>query len=201
MLMKLNQVINPFETGIFQMFHQLEPDIEWLDADNVQQLDEEFILLHSGEKYLSPLVKRMIRKQADGTVTNWVEEVARIILISNKDNWNKIYNVYFKADYSPLENYDMVENENVQSDVHNEITNESGVHGFNSSESVPKDKVVTSSDTSGDFDKNHRELTRHGNIGVTTSQQMLQSELDLRKLNFYRSIMDVIDKYMCLKIY
>lgn len=41
-------------------------------------------------------------------------------------------------------------------------------------------------------------FTRHGNIGVTTSQQMLQSEIDLRlNFNFYDIIFDLIIKELC----
>lgn len=46
-----------------------------------------------------------------------------------------------------------------------------------------------------------RELTRSGNIGVTTSQQMLQSEIELRKWVFYQSVFDDIDSILTLKIY
>ena len=60
------------------------------------------------------------------------------------------------------------------------------------------EKTNASQSTSGDFDDNHRKLTRSGNIGVTTSQQMLQSEIELRQWNFYNMIMNDIDEIMCL---
>lgn len=41
-------------------------------------------------------------------------------------------------------------------------------------------------------------LHRHGNIGVTTSQQMLQSEIDLwSKYNFYNYLYDLICENLC----
>lgn len=41
-------------------------------------------------------------------------------------------------------------------------------------------------------------FARHGNIGVTTSQQMLQSEFDLRlNFNFYDVVFDLIIKELC----
>lgn len=46
-----------------------------------------------------------------------------------------------------------------------------------------------------------RELTRDGNIGVTTSQQMIESELELRKQNFFEYIFKDIDKYLVLSVY
>lgn len=46
-----------------------------------------------------------------------------------------------------------------------------------------------------------RVLTRKGNIGVTTSQQMLQSEIELRKWSFLDSVYSDIDKILTLQTY
>lgn len=47
-----------------------------------------------------------------------------------------------------------------------------------------------------------RETVRTGNIGVTTSQQMLNEELDTRpKLNIYRYIIEDLKSRFCLLIY
>lgn len=45
-----------------------------------------------------------------------------------------------------------------------------------------------------------RTLHRHGNIGVTTSQQMLQSERDLWKWEFLNTVFDDINKIITLPI-
>ena len=44
-------------------------------------------------------------------------------------------------------------------------------------------------------------LTRKGNIGVTTSQQLIESELELRKHDFYKIVYNDIDSILCMKIY
>ena len=86
------------------------------------------------------------------------------------------------------------------------------VYGFNSSSPVPNNKVTRNgtSTVSNDPDNNvetnvesgTRGLTRHGNIGVTTSQQMLQSEIDLRNnYNFLDNIMDDVDSILCNLVY
>ena len=41
----------------------------------------------------------------------------------------------------------------------------------------------------------------HGNIGVTTSQQMLQSELDIAKWNIYEKITDLFLSEFCTMVY
>ena len=49
--------------------------------------------------------------------------------------------------------------------------------------------------------QNDRTLTRSGNIGVTTSQQMLSSEIELRKWLYYQSVFNDIDTILTLSIY
>lgn len=54
------------------------------------------------------------------------------------------------------------------------------------------------------LDTSHRtehRLTRTGNIGVTTSQQMLQSERDLWQWNFFENVFADVDKVLALAIY
>lgn len=41
----------------------------------------------------------------------------------------------------------------------------------------------------------------YGNIGVTTSQQMLQSELDIAEWNLYEHIADVFVRELCIPVY
>lgn len=49
--------------------------------------------------------------------------------------------------------------------------------------------------------KNPRELHAFGNIGVTTSQQMLESELELQRFNLYQQITDLYLKEMVIAVY
>lgn len=99
-----------------------------------------------------------------------------------------------------------------------------GVYGFNSDSSVGTDTstgTVTNTRTdnlSGTNDTTEtetrntatsnignravdRELRRSGNIGVTTSQQMIESEIELWKWNFFKSVFADIDSVCCLDVY
>lgn len=49
--------------------------------------------------------------------------------------------------------------------------------------------------------KDSHTLRAYGNIGVTTSQQMLQSELDIQRWNIYEQIADMFISEFCLMIY
>lgn len=93
------------------------------------------------------------------------------------------------------------------------------VSGYNSDEPVPTDEGTTTQSVSADADDNvrtiesaesgsktttqtgERTLTRKGNIGVTTSQQMLNSELELRTFDFYTRIMNDVDSVLCCRLY
>lgn len=59
---------------------------------------------------------------------------------------------------------------------------------------------TSATDSSMDRDFDH-EGRVHGNIGVTTSQQMLQSELDLQLWNVYQHIADIFCKEMLITVY
>lgn len=48
---------------------------------------------------------------------------------------------------------------------------------------------------------NSRQLHVYGNIGVTTSAQMLLGEIDVRKYDIFRIIIDEFTRYFCLMVY
>lgn len=96
---------------------------------------------------------------------------------------------------------------------------ENDLYGFNSVTAVgDTESDVTASNTTSSTDSHtttdnltetetggeniERTLTRSGNIGVTTSQQMIQSERDLWLWNFfYNVVFPNVDKVLTLEIY
>lgn len=130
-------------------------------------------------------------------------------------------------EYNPLENYDRIEEwTDAETNGRTAATTSSGnskidrggsqnhfVNGFNSG-----GQVMQSSDTdhsadttttgtnvngteTGNRNANHNGRT-HGNIGVTTSQQMLTAELDLApRVNMYEVITRDFRNRFCLLIY
>lgn len=66
-------------------------------------------------------------------------------------------------------------------------------------------QVVTATDTdnttSNSVETNTYTLTRKGNIGVTTSQQMIQSERELWLWNFFEVVFQDLDKILTLSVY
>lgn len=77
----------------------------------------------------------------------------------------------------------------------NETTNTNTKNGTETNEYSDTEKV-------DETKKEHtRTLRRHGNIGVTTSQQMLESELKLREYNFYNKIFADIDSEITVPVW
>lgn len=72
--------------------------------------------------------------------------------------------------------------------------------GSDASDDKTNVEGTSATDKSFDRDFDHRGRV-HGNIGVTTSQQMLQSELDLQLWNVYQHIADIFCKEMLITVY
>lgn len=61
--------------------------------------------------------------------------------------------------------------------------------------------ISSNSGSGTDHYKNTHKARLFGNIGVTTSQQMLQSELDIARWNLYEHIADLFCNEFCIMVY
>ncbi len=140
--------------------------------------------------------------------------------------WIRVWNVYI-ADYNPIENYNRVENEtiNIQSDKTVSNTQDTSgssstnaertgkVSGYNSDGFVNRSQDIDggTGETTGHLsnsgnesgtDVHTKNSTISGNIGVTTSQQMIEQELALvPKLNIIDYITKSFKNRFCLLVY
>ena len=123
--------------------------------------------------------------QVKSAITEWFTR--------RKDNFAKLWQG-FTAEYNPIENYDRQEDSTETPNITHTLsnsgqdasTNEADVQGYNGTDYVPNSRTKSSgtSSTNGtDTESGTRTYTSriHGNIGVTTSAQMLEGELALRK--------------------
>lgn len=196
-LKKINQIVDIFTDSTSGIFHALKniatgESFEWLDND--EYLDITYYVSHSGEKYASRFYLTML--EHDKTIS----DIANIIFNKFSDKWKRIYDA-IKMEYNPINNYDMVENEKVNSKITSTVGTDNKTYGFGSTTAAPTDEAASASTTEGTKDDNFRELTRSGNIGVTTSAQLLAGELEVRKNIFIDIVMNDIDTIMCLKLY
>ena len=124
-----------------------------------------------------------------------------------------------EAEYNPIENYDRTEehkdsfkhghNVSTDDDITNKSTIENLISADDAQDYQPDAKGLQDSKNSRDISEKHSGTDErtinsriHGNIGVTTSQQMLESELDLiPRLDVVDYIADDFKNEFCLYIY
>lgn len=136
-------------------------------------------------------------------------------------NWEKVYTAYFNGVYNPLENYDMTQTRTPLLDTTNttsrkqetkiETNGSTSIVPFNDTEPTLTGESKGDSTTTEDKTKNEVEssitergtdtLTRHGNIGVMSSQDLLRQEIDIRKLDFQKLIFRDLDKILLRNYY
>lgn len=163
--------------------------------------------LNRYDRIMSPLFLRLY-DHYDKDLEDTNEDIADIIAMKFLFGWNKLADALF-ADYNPIDNYNMVEQKETDFEEHTVTDNDETVtnkySGFNSesaspvSESVTDGTIDTTKTDTGSKAKN--ELTRRGNIGVTTSQQMIESEYNLRKKNLLDLIYKNIDTILFIDYY
>ena len=136
--------------------------------------------------------------------------------------WTRLYDAMM-AQYSPIENFDRYEDvdeqnrgamthsgtDSVSGSGEDTITNK--ITSFDNNTFVDHDKAIagkgsTDTTTYGHVvtDSTGKKIISHlhGNIGVTTNQQMLEAELQTRpKINIYRIIIDSFRERFCLLVY
>ena len=108
------------------------------------------------------------------------------------EQWQRLAKA-LQVEYAPLENYDRYEestdNTDTTSKGNSKAESIGRATGFNSDSLVTIDGAESeSSGASMGNTVNTHSARFHGNIGVTTSQRMLQSEIDLRKYNWYNEV-------------
>lgn len=68
---------------------------------------------------------------------------------------------------------------------------------------IKKTGTISNTGNKTDTNKGSRTTDSHitGNIGVTTSQQMMESELEFWKWSFYQNVVEIFKEYLSLPIY
>ena len=191
--------IDPVNVGfIFKALNQNHSTE--MTAIGLNDNDDIDFVLNSKQKRLSltALYYYDINKDIPSGYNSMITNLSNLIFNKYYKDWLRIYTALF-SDYNPIENYSMTEDENQKTDF--SITDNQNSFGFNTTDSdgVPVSKNVSNS--KGEFDDNHRRLTRSGNIGVTTSQQMIASEIELRKNNFKDIVINDINNFIAMPIY
>lgn len=95
-----------------------------------------------------------------------------------------------------IEKYEGAENPGTTTAIEGHLTSESEPTNSKGTSLGETHSIGTDNNTVND-----RVLTRAGNIGVTTTQQMLTQELELKRLNIIEELFSDIKKAICLSVY
>lgn len=193
MMKKMNEI------DTFTIFSNLKTlgKIELLnDIDSAVPLDTQYFYGVSNNKWLNNFFINLLEND-----TNYEITIATIFNINYADNLNKMYGALM-SDYDPISNYNSVEDENIGSEIVVSSSADNKVFGFNTDVENPVPSAEGKSDntTTGDYDNNHRHVEKSGNIGVTTSQQMINSEIELRRFNLIKYMYSLMDELLCLQV-
>lgn len=220
-------------------------DMPWVGVYDNTDLNVLY-LSHAGSRDVSPLINQLLN---NGILDDNARTlIGRLIEINYRQNWTYLWKSLF-AEYDPITNYKMVEEETSRNQVNGTTTDntttsgsttdtrnlttttegsgnsqiDNKVYGYDS-EMATNDTSSTTNDnnttTTGDTgtvssertdtvnrseettnnENGTRSLTRSGNIGVTTSQQMITSEVELRRIKFIDIVMRDIDDLLCSRI-
>lgn len=229
MMMRNNKLLAVFSdwmsTGIFNALDSF--NVPWKEENISDVLDTEYFGNISGAKTISPLVTKLLVADGSSVLSSArVAQLARVIYNLNGANWAREY-ATLDLEYNPINNYDMHEsgtdikdNTGTQGVTHtgtqvdaDVISNSNNVYGFNSVSAVG-DTTSSANDTNTRTNNLTDErtddlsevidhtLTRSGNIGVTTSQQLIESERNLYLWNFfYKVVFPSVDKVLTIATY
>lgn len=222
-------------------------EIPYLDEASAGSIDNMYYLMHSGDKYISPYLEKMMKfYEGDSWKLIVGQEMFRTYHEQLLKEWER-----FAAEYDPSANYSVTEVVDYDHTGSSGITDsgtdtktKSGIiqnygrmHSQNSANTydgvtateTTKNETwsnennepsttrygngtegsgVTDATTYGKSrtgsESGHDDLTttKTGNLGITPIAQLLQMDIELWKLNFYRDIMfPLFDKTLVLPIY
>lgn len=104
-------------------------------------------------------------------------------------NWEKLYKTQL-FEYDPISNYDRTDE--IQRDVTGEASN---------SETAFDSKTLQTTSGSGSKGVEKVKSRSYGNIGVTTTQQMIEQERRVAEFNVYNYIITSFRNKFCIELY
>ena len=192
-------------------------NISWFPGVKPAQLDTYFMLMH-GEKLASKILDNFTNE--DGVIEGEnIQKLAKVIHNAYIVNWEHEYKT-LTVEYNPIENTDYIETYTGSAtgtaggsatDAGKVInTNKAaGLGGSGFANDTQSETTFgtgadarTTTTTSSSSGSDQHEIRKHGNIGVTTNAQMIESDIDVWKLNnFYDILCSDICKMIALSIF
>lgn len=166
--------------GLYEYDNNLFQGLQLPEGVNREAVINEILLQCAELELLYPSIDTM--KLA---ITTWS--------LANQYTWQKLYDTMV-VEYNPIWNVDATVS--IDRDATGTGNATDAVKGFNSNTWAESDKTDTSSAATEDVTER-----RTGNIGVTTTQQMLEAERKIAEFNMISYIAQSFKQRFCLLIY
>lgn len=216
--------------GIFNALSNLGVDLPWGEVAEATTLDLDYFGNHSGAKLSAPLVVNLLNGE-DQLTEQQMEILARVIWTKFSEPWKHLWETNVVEynpihNYNMTDERELTRGESEARAFHDSSVDTTAhgktsevkdyVSGLNSTDengkfsdrSVSEEGGTTNVTGTGDRKDdsvkaaNEREkITRSGNIGVTTTQQMLTAERELWFWNYFDKIYKDVDNVLALAIY
>lgn len=139
----------------------------------------------------------------------FMKEAVRLWSRANEERWEKLANTQH-FEYNPINNYDRTEEwEEEGENRGSHFTTTDGTSkgksaGFNSEELVTSNGSEahnTSRDETEGKSGNHKRGRAYGNIGVTTTQELIEAERKVLEFSIYDKIAQEFKQRFCIMVY
>lgn len=177
--------------------------------DNIMLRGGEFEVLYSDPYFMQDSIKIWVHKW-QRTFEKWVAALdTKYAPLDNYDRYEDYTDTHTgSGSIDTTTTLDNTITDDSESDVENKVS------AYDSNTYQPKDQTHseydntttldsdgTSNTTTSDSKTIEHHAHLHGNIGVTTSQQMLQAELDVQRFNLIEQITDIFLREYVIPIY
>lgn len=216
--------------GIFEALYSIGVDLPWADSVDSIILDIEYFGNRSGGKFVAPVIMNLLGDEVELTESDRLL-LARIIWTKFGEPWKHLWETNVVAynpihNYNMTDRRELARGESetkvghgssVDTTSHGRGTeSKEYVAGINNTDNVGKLSNRSESQESGETSvdgtndrkddsvraSNEVETTvRSGNIGVTTTQQMLSADRELWMWNFFDQVYKDVDSVLSLPIY
>lgn len=169
-LLRMKHVFSKYmtNTGIFKAL--ASAGVPWSEDVNYVPLDILYIENHSGEKIISPMVKKRLNGDNEISAAN-VAVLAGVLTAMYGEKWARLWDV-FNAEYDPISNYDMTEHGT-------DITNHTGTDGTIKTGSLNRSGAIT---RTGSLDRSGA-ITKTGSESVSDDVTYSGKETNKRSGN------------------
>lgn len=161
---------------------------DWSTLDNTTKIDW-ILKVEYRDKYLSEEFQSMEKANINIFVSKFLDSKASVL--------DKLY-ATTQFEYDPIENYNMTES---GTDSGTSGATASGQNKGTSYDSLTPNLIDSNSSNSSAHSSSNHSLTRSGNIGVTTSQQMIMQEREVAAYDFLHYVAELIVEQFTQSLY